>query len=177
MKNNIFGKAVAWALSRAGAVDATDGGVEEAVAKWLPKIAEDELEEIKQEYLAVQPINKKASAPKNSSCLLPLRLSIGELLLAYRRDRPDSKALLVDFAVENLGIARHKVEKKVRQFVKRCEVLAKDRDVLPLGVGKGYKRKGLSIKNALLRAEANLLKRRQARTRARAEACVVSVVR
>ncbi len=133
--------ALTWALHRTG----VNG--DHAVAVWLPRLAEEEIAVLKREHASwlaeAGKVKKRLPARSYTSSLLTIRIRTGKLYLEWKRDRPDDKASLRNFALKYL-CAGPAVSKKLRQFIVRCEQAAKQPTAV-LSLGKGFKRKGTSF--------------------------------
>jgi hypothetical protein len=93
---------VAWALNSVGFVDNVDVG-DSVVETWLAKIGDDCLSQLRKEYSASTGTTKLVKARrKYQSTALPLRFSIGDMHIKWKRNRPDHAAPLRDFASEFL---------------------------------------------------------------------------
>ena len=141
---DISKEALSWAFARTGAIssEAEQGQV---IATWLSKIADEELAEIKREYIAAQIPRNRVTRTYQSS-LLCLRFRVGRAYIEWKRDHPESSACLRDFALQHFGAGPGgRIAKKTRVFIARCERLALNKDTYTGDLGKGYKRKATTM--------------------------------
>ena len=107
---NVYCDALAWKLRSMTSLPSCDN-LAGAVKTWLPKISDEFMRDIRQEYLSLAPsgdsalqVRRKGNTKRrNVSTTLHLRKQIGSEYIAWERDRSSQRCRLRDFCALKFG--------------------------------------------------------------------------